>query len=125
MSTILGPFPPLRRPGAQKLERTIFRGSVESAYGKRLRWKAEKELAPRLAKQFYSRNELLNEGVEMLNALADTPGVMFSLHMRKYNAGHWMNKGGCAAILRGVFGELPNNASFDNGLAVSQTFHSR
>jgi FAD/FMN-containing dehydrogenase len=58
-------IPPLGRPGPQTLERTIFRGSVESDYGKRLRWQAEKELAPRVAKEFYSRNQLLNEGVEI------------------------------------------------------------
>jgi FAD/FMN-containing dehydrogenase len=60
-----GAIPPLCQPGAQTLERTIFRGSVDSDYGKRLRWRAEKDLAPRLAREFYSRNQLLNEGVEI------------------------------------------------------------
>jgi FAD/FMN-containing dehydrogenase len=58
-------IPPLGKPGPQTLERTIFRGSVDSDYGKRLRWQAEKDLAPRVAREFYSRNQLLNEGVEV------------------------------------------------------------
>jgi FAD/FMN-containing dehydrogenase len=58
-------IPALGQPGPQPLARTIFRGSVENDYGKRLRWQAEKELAPRVAREFYSRNQLLNEGVEI------------------------------------------------------------
>ncbi|HYT90702.1 MAG TPA: FAD-binding oxidoreductase [Gemmataceae bacterium] len=58
-------IPPLGHPGAQTLARTIFRGSVDNDYGKHLRWQAEKELAPRLAREYYARNQLLNEGVEI------------------------------------------------------------
>ena len=51
-----------------------------------------------------SPERMLNEGVEMLNALADAPGVMFGLHMCKgNNAGHWMSKGGYEAISKQVF----------------------
>ena len=51
-----------------------------------------------------SPDRMLNEGVEMLNALADAPGVTFGLHMCKgNNAGHWMSKGGYEAISRQVF----------------------
>src|SRR5262249_2195603 len=39
---------------------------------KRLRWQAEKELGPRLAKEFYSRNQLLNEGVEVYQETSAT-----------------------------------------------------
>ena len=48
-------IPPLANPGPQTLGRTIFRGSVDSDYGKRLRWQAEKKFAPRLAPEFYLR----------------------------------------------------------------------
>ncbi|MBV8361444.1 MAG: cobalamin-independent methionine synthase II family protein, partial [Deltaproteobacteria bacterium] len=51
-----------------------------------------------------SPERMLNEGVEMLNALADAPGVTFGLHMCKgNNAGHWMSKGGYEAISKQVF----------------------
>jgi 5-methyltetrahydropteroyltriglutamate--homocysteine methyltransferase len=51
-----------------------------------------------------SPERMLNEGVEMLNALADAPGVTFGLHMCKgNNAGHWMSKGGYEAISKRVF----------------------
>jgi methionine synthase II (cobalamin-independent) len=51
-----------------------------------------------------SPERMLNEGVEMLNSLADAPGVMFGLHMCKgNNAGHWMSKGGYETISKQVF----------------------
>jgi 5-methyltetrahydropteroyltriglutamate--homocysteine methyltransferase len=54
-----------------------------------------------------SPERMLNEGVEMLNALADAPGVTFGLHMCKgNNAGHWMSKGGYEAISQQVFPRL-------------------
>ena len=54
-----------------------------------------------------SPERMLNEGVEMLNALADAPRITFGLHMCKgNNAGHWMSKGGYEAISRQVFPRL-------------------
>ncbi len=51
-----------------------------------------------------SPERMLSEGVEMLNALADAPGVTFGLHMCKgNNAGHWMSKGGYETISKQVF----------------------
>jgi 5-methyltetrahydropteroyltriglutamate--homocysteine methyltransferase len=51
-----------------------------------------------------SPERMLNDGVEMLNALADAPGVTFGLHMCKgNNAGHWMSRGGYEAISKQVF----------------------
>ena len=47
---------------------------------------------------------MLGEGVDMLDAIADTPGVTFGLHMcRGNNAGHWMSQGGYEAISKQVF----------------------
>jgi 5-methyltetrahydropteroyltriglutamate--homocysteine methyltransferase len=47
---------------------------------------------------------MLGEGVEMINALADAPGVTFGLHLcRGNNAGHWLSTGGYEAISREVF----------------------
>lgn len=47
---------------------------------------------------------ILAEGIEMLNAVADAPGVTFGMHMcRGNNQGHYMSKGGYEAISRQVF----------------------
>jgi 5-methyltetrahydropteroyltriglutamate--homocysteine methyltransferase len=51
-----------------------------------------------------STARMLGEGVEMLNALADAPGVTFGLHLcRGNNAGHWLSTGGYEAISKEVF----------------------
>jgi 5-methyltetrahydropteroyltriglutamate--homocysteine methyltransferase len=51
-----------------------------------------------------SPERMLEEGIEMLNALADCPGVIFGLHLcRGNNAGHWMSSGGYEVIARQVF----------------------
>jgi len=51
-----------------------------------------------------SPERMLGEGVEMLNAIADAPGVTVGLHMcRGNNAGHWMSQGGYASISKQVF----------------------
>jgi FAD/FMN-containing dehydrogenase len=59
----------LRLPLSNKtypgLRRTVFRGSVNSDYGKQLRWRAEKALTKVVGRKLFSRNQLLNEGVEV------------------------------------------------------------
>ena len=60
-----GEIPALKEPGITKLKRSIFRGSADSAYGKRLRWQAETKIQPFLTGEHFSRNQLLNEGVEV------------------------------------------------------------
>lgn len=45
--------------------RTLFRASVNSVYGKNLRWKAEKLGADVIDGKVFSRNKLLGEGVEI------------------------------------------------------------
>lgn len=56
-------IPPLKSPEMAGFRRDIFRSQIGSDSGKRLRWQAEKRLEPALAKRFFSRNQLLNEGV--------------------------------------------------------------
>jgi methionine synthase II (cobalamin-independent) len=47
---------------------------------------------------------MLSEGIEMLNALADAPGVMFGLQMcRGNNQGRWLSQGGYEVIATQVF----------------------
>ncbi len=59
-----GKLPELTEKGMAALRRSLFRGSVGSDYGKRLRWEAETRLQPHLRQKHFSRNQLLNEGVE-------------------------------------------------------------
>lgn len=58
-------IPSLKERGLVSIRRSIFRGSVHSAYGKRLRWTAETKLQPTLRETAFSRNQLLNEGVSI------------------------------------------------------------
>lgn len=51
-----------------------------------------------------SPERMLGEGIDMLNAVADAPGVTFGLHLcRGNNAGQWMAEGGYEAISKQVF----------------------
>lgn len=70
-------IPSLKEPGLVTIRRSIFRGSVDSDYGKRLRWTAETKLQPTLRKSAFSRNQLLNEGVEIFeNRQADSTDIL-------------------------------------------------
>jgi FAD/FMN-containing dehydrogenase len=60
-----GTIPVLTEPGMNKLRRAVFRGAADSDYGKALRWSAETKLQPLLAGKIFSRNQLINEGVEV------------------------------------------------------------
>jgi FAD/FMN-containing dehydrogenase len=51
----------LAQPADQELERLIFRGSVDSEYGKELRWNAERYFSSVLAGSVFSRNSILYE----------------------------------------------------------------
>ncbi|MGH7964260.1 MAG: cobalamin-independent methionine synthase II family protein [Candidatus Binatia bacterium] len=51
-----------------------------------------------------SPERMLGEGIDMLNAVADAPGITFGLHLcRGNNAGHWMSQGGYEFISKQVF----------------------
>lgn len=60
-----GAIPPLIEPAHPDLERAVIRGSEGSAYGKRLRWRAETGWEPLLAPEVVSRNALLNGSVRL------------------------------------------------------------
>lgn len=55
---------PLKKAGFAGLRRSVFRGSANSNYGKNLRWKMEKLSAHVISGKSFTRNQLLNEGVE-------------------------------------------------------------
>jgi FAD/FMN-containing dehydrogenase len=72
-----GPLPPLSDIGFQEIARILFRGSVNSDYGKHLRWEAETQLVSHLSAKFFSRNQLLNQPVEFLeNRTADSTDIL-------------------------------------------------
>lgn len=72
-----GDLPQLGDPALASLKRAIFRGSAGSEYGKRLRWKAEKNLQRILEQKYFSRNQLLNESVELFaNRGAQTTDIL-------------------------------------------------
>ena len=51
-----------------------------------------------------STARMLGEGIEMLNAIADAPGVTFGLHLcRGNNQGRWVSQGGYEVISKQVF----------------------
>ena len=56
---------PLQEGPFTEVRRTVFRGSVNSDYGKNLRWRAEKFGASQIDGKKFSRNNLLNESVEV------------------------------------------------------------
>jgi len=58
-------IPALKAPGLSAFRRTVFRSSAGSEYGKELRWRLEK-LVVKLGKgKLFSRNQLMNEPVEI------------------------------------------------------------
>ncbi len=70
-------IPPLGELGLVGIRRTVFRGSVDSDYGKRLRWAAETKLQSQIREKAFSRNQLLNEGVEIYeNRQADSTDIL-------------------------------------------------
>jgi len=60
-----GALPKLDAPGLQELKRAVFRGSAGSDYGKELRWTMEKTFGEFISGEYFSRNQLLNESVEI------------------------------------------------------------
>jgi FAD/FMN-containing dehydrogenase len=69
--------PSLHEPESIKLRRNVFRGAAEDEYGKRLRWQAELNWQPKISGDTFSRNQLLNEGVEVFqNRSSDTTDIL-------------------------------------------------
>jgi FAD/FMN-containing dehydrogenase len=56
---------PLQKAGYAGIRRHVFRGSANSDYGKNLRWKAEKTGAWFISGKKFSRNQLINESVDV------------------------------------------------------------
>jgi FAD/FMN-containing dehydrogenase len=58
-------IPALASPGYVTLRREIHRAQIGSSSGKELRWKTEKSFLGKMARMYFSRNQLLNEGAEV------------------------------------------------------------
>lgn len=69
---------PLEETGFEGLRRAVFRGSANSDYGKNLRWRSEKWGARLMAGKRFSRNQLINEPVEVFQNTQ--PGYTDILH---------------------------------------------
>ncbi|HLX36933.1 MAG TPA: cobalamin-independent methionine synthase II family protein, partial [Candidatus Binataceae bacterium] len=56
---------------------------------------------------------LLTEGIEIINSVADVPGVDFALHLcRGNNKGYYVGEGGYEAVAKNVFTRARNFSSF-------------
>ena len=60
------PIPVLQSKKNTETQRLVFRGSVDSEYGKRLRWDLETGMNKISKNEIYSRNELLNDHVSLI-----------------------------------------------------------
>lgn len=59
-------IPVLQNEKSTEAQRLVFRGSVNSEYGKRLRWDLETGMNKVSRNEIYSRNELLNDHVSLI-----------------------------------------------------------
>jgi len=88
-----GKVPKLSAPGMASIRRTLFRGSAESDYGKRLRWAAEAKLQPSMSHAHVSRNQLLNEGSEIFaNYSARSTDILHEYFLPPDGAEHFLTK---------------------------------
>jgi FAD/FMN-containing dehydrogenase len=82
-----GQPPALSAPGLTQIRRAIFLGSAESDYGKELRWTAETKLQPHLRDSIFSRNQLLNESVDIFqNRSPDSTDILHEYFVPNENA---------------------------------------
>lgn len=63
---VQAPIPVLQKKKSTEAQRLVFRGSVNSEYGKRLRWELETGMNKVSKNEIYSRNELLNDHVSLI-----------------------------------------------------------
>jgi FAD/FMN-containing dehydrogenase len=63
---VKAPIPALQTGKSTEAQRLVFRGSVNSEYGKRLRWDLETAMNKVSGNTVYSRNELLNDDVSLI-----------------------------------------------------------
>jgi len=85
------PPPKLAPDELASLRRAVFRGSVGSDYGKELRWDAETHLQPLLGGTVCSRNQLLNEDVEVFeNRSRGTTDILHEYFVPRLSVGRFV-----------------------------------
>ncbi len=88
-------------------KRVVFRGSEGSEYGKWLRWNAETQVAPALRGTTFTRNQLLDEGVETLENRSDaTTDILHEYFVPRESAGSFLDS--VRRIVRDHEGDLLN-----------------
>jgi len=81
-----GEIPKLGEVDSVKLKRALFRGSEKDDYGKKLRWQAETRVQPLLRGEIFSRNELLNVGVEVFeNRSSDSTDILHEYFVPRHH----------------------------------------
>lgn len=65
-----GEIPTLSEPGLADIRRLVFRGAAMDGFGQSFRWNAETKLQPLLSGKIFSRNQLLNESVDVFQNLS-------------------------------------------------------
>jgi FAD/FMN-containing dehydrogenase len=79
-------IPPIHAASSVTLQREILRGAATDDYGKRLRWQAEMNWQPKISGSVVSRNQLLNEGVEIFqNRSKDTTDILHEYFVPRAN----------------------------------------
>jgi FAD/FMN-containing dehydrogenase len=66
-----GEVPPVDNEELAGLRRLVFRASVGNKLGKEVRWAAEKEASRKIGRYRLTRNQILNEGVEVYEDRSD------------------------------------------------------
>ncbi len=101
-----GKIPPLSELKQTGLTRTVFRGEVESDYGKNLRWQLEKAIGGEAASHV-SRNQILNRSSNLLEnqKQADTD-ILHEYFIPPKSMGAFLEK--CHTIIPKYNGDLLN-----------------
>jgi FAD/FMN-containing dehydrogenase len=86
-------IPPLRSPGYRTFRREIHRAQIGSDEGKDTRWKVEKNLSTLIAKKYFSRNQLLNEEVEVYQERnADRTDILHEYFLPPHRVASFLNR---------------------------------
>jgi len=100
-------IPALRSPGFSSLRRQVYRAQIGSKAGKIARWKAEKLAGEQIHRQFFSRNQLLNEAAEIYQERnADRTDILHEYFIPPQRVAHFLER--ARAIIPKHDGELLN-----------------
>ena len=87
------PIPAIHEPESIMLQRQVLRGAAEDEYGKQLRWQAELKWQPLVGGTAFSRNQLLNVGVEIFqNRSKDTTDILHEYFLPRAKFGEFVKR---------------------------------